>query len=428
MWPRKTLDIGFYDLFRGLSYALFFVFTPRTASADLERKSETLHADANGRFVCLSVRSGFDTLLRSLNFPVGSEVLFSELTIADMERIASANGLKAVGIELDPESWSINASTLEESITPQTRAIVVAQLFGRRNSLEEIAGIARQYNLLLIEDCAQSFRSPLDQGDSCADVSMFSFGPIKTLTSLGGAIFHMHNRQLVEPFAEQHGKMPRQSNLTFAKRLLKYLLLKCFNHPLVFGTLYRALILFGCDPDLTISGLARGFAGHNFFERIRMRPCASLVRLIESRLCGFDAKKLRKKSSKGRELTSLLLSGIETPAHSKAAKNNTDGYWVYPVLSHHPESLKAELVQHGFDATQRSSFVVIANRHGAHTVGIDFLTRVVFLPLDNQMSSRDIQSLARIVNSHEHRFIDESTQCDNSVEAAMETNDEIASM
>lgn len=392
MWPRKTLDIGFFNLFRGLSYTVW-------SQARDSSGSQKLNTD--GRCTCLSVRSGFDTLLRSLNLPTGSEVLLSELTISDMERIVSANGLKPTGVGLNRESWTVDLSLLEESITPNTRAIVVAHLFGRRDSLREISKIARRHDLLLIEDCAQSFRGPCDIGDPDADVSMFSFGPIKTNTCLGGAIFHFRNPQLREEFECEHEKLPQQSNRSYAKRLAKYVILKCFNSPFVYGMLFRVLILFGCDPDLTISGLARGFAGSDFFSRIRKRPAPALVRLIESRLKRFDPQRLVQRTSLGRELTSLLSPSVEVPAHSGFER---DGYWVFPVLSIHPESLKVELVQNGFDATQRSSLAVTPNRFDERTAGEEFLKEVVFLPLSNRMSKEDIEQLAEIVNSHERRW------------------------
>ena len=403
MWPRKTLDIGFCDLFRGLSYAVIELLS-RTNKRPANR-SRTSNED--GRFVCLSVRSGFDTLLRSLDFPTGSEVLFSELTIPDMQRIVSANGIQAIGVGLDPESWSIDLSLLEDVITPQTRAIVVTQLFGRRDSLSELAKIARRHGLLLIEDCAQSFRGPRDRGDPHADVSMFSFGPIKTNTCLGGAILRLRNPEIVARFSIQHQQLPTQTNAWFAKRLLKYLVLKCFNNPLAYGMLYRALAVLGRDPDATISGLARGFAGSDFLSRIRKRPSASLTRLIESRLSRDQAERRQRRCSRGRELTSLLSPAIETPAHLTSPDDAEQGYWVYPVLSRCPQSLQAELVQHDFDATRRSSLAVIANRSETKTSGADFLERVVFLPLENQMKRQDLERLAKIVNSHEQRYVDD---------------------
>ena len=403
MWPRKTLDIGFVDLLRGLSFT--FTSPARSENSNLDR-----------RLICLSVRSGFDTLLRSLKFPPGSEILFSELTIPDMGRIASCNDLKPVGVGLDPETWSVDLSLLEDSITSKTRAIVVAHLFGRRDSLREISEIARRHKLLLFEDCAQSFRDKDDAGDYLADVSMFSFGPIKTNTCLAGATFHFRSRQLADTFAQQHEQLPQQSNRSFAKRLIRFSILKCVNRPIAYGILYRAMLLFGCDPDVTISGLARGFQGSDFLNRIRKRPSVALIRLIESRLKSFDRQRLARRSLLGRKLTSLLLPSIQTPAHSGS---EADGYWVYPVLSCHPESLKLELVQNGFDATERSSLEVITNDSESRTAGADFLDRVVFLPLENGMSQTDIRRLAEIVNSHEQNWRTENVDQSAAAYAAL---------
>jgi len=393
MWPRKTLDIGFSHLLCGLSYAIFS-----------RSRNEDRTAQSNGRLVCLSVRSGFDTLLRSLNLPVGSEVLFSELTIPDMARLTKANDLVPVGVPLDPETWFIDIKSLEDSITSRTRAIVVAHLFGRRRCLNDIAAIARRHNLLLIEDCAQAFQSPDEPGDPSAGVSMFSFGPIKTNTCLAGGILQIRSDNVAEGFANEHDQLTRQRNRTFARRLAKCLVLKCFEHRFLYGMLYRVLSLAGCDPDAFISGLARGFPGEDFLRRIRRRPSMALERLMEKRLEQFDPQRIRQRCVLGRQLTSLLSPSIVTPAHSGCP---SDGYWVYPVLSRYPESLKVELVRNGFDGTQRSSFTVIRGLSGERTPGADFLEQVVFLPLEVGMSQSDICRLAEIVNSHEIRWQEE---------------------
>ena len=387
MWPRKTLDIGFRDLLRGLVYTIL-----------PGRPEEARASGSSHRFNCLSVRSGFDTLLRSLEFPAQSEILFSELTIPDMERIVHTNGLRAVGVGLDSNTWSLDTDLLEKSVTPKTRAIVVAHLFGRRDSLEEISKFAKRHNLLLIEDCAQSFRGPGDNGDSSAEVSMFSFGPIKTHTCLGGGVLHFRNPETASAFERLHQQLPRQPNRKFAKRLLKYALLNCFGNPLLYGMLYRALITLGCDPDLTISGLAKGFGRGDLSSKIRKRPSAALLRLIRSRMSNFTPSRPDQRAALGRELTSLLSPSIQAPADSQSDK---DSYWVYPILSVHPESLKVELVKNGFDGTQRSSLVTIPSRVGQRTPGIEFLEQVVYLPLEYNMDHADIQRLAKIVNSHE---------------------------
>ena len=139
------------------------------------------------------MRTGFDLWLQSLALPPGSEVLVSAITIRDMVRIIEAHGLVPVPVDVNPEDLSVNVESLRRAVSPRTRAILVAHLFGTRPPLEPILEIARQHNLLVAEDCAQAFAGRHFTGHPEADISMFSFGSIKTATALGGAIVRVRD-------------------------------------------------------------------------------------------------------------------------------------------------------------------------------------------------------------------------------------------
>ena len=390
MWPRKTIDIGYTDLFRGLGYAVL------ARRGDDDRLGSD---DAN--FICLSVRSGFDTLLGAVDFEHGSEILFSELNIPDMERITRANGLVPVSVPLNNTGWSINAKTIEAKLTPRTKMIVVSHLFGRRECLRAISAVARRHNVLLVEDCAQSFRHPRNFGNTAADVSMYSFGPIKTCSCLGGAILRINNQTLAQKFAAAHLRLSRQSNLKFAKRIGKYVFLKTFEQPFTFGLLYQSIEKFGRDPDKFIANLARGFSRSDFFERIRCRPSTGLKVLLRRRLKKYDFDMLQYRAELGHQLSSLLSPSIPLPGCSGLT---SDHYWVFPILSRNPTELVRRLIDHGFDATQRNSLSVVGNSNSTKTPGNKFLQQVVFLPLDNRMDKQTLNLLARVVNDHENTY------------------------
>ena len=388
MWPRKTIDIGYADLFRGLGYSALV----------RQKDNDRLDSD-DANFVCLSVRSGFDTLLGSVNFDPGSEILFSELNIPDMERITRANGFVPVSAPLNDANWSIDAKAIEANLTPRTKMIVVSHLFGRRECLREISAIAQRHNILLIQDCAQSFRHPRDFGDTAADISMYSFGPIKTCSCLGGAILRINNPALATSFATAHHQLSCQSNIEFAKRIGKYIFLKTFEHPFIFKLFYRSIKKFGRDPDAFIANLARGFSKSDFFEQIRRRPSAGLKALLAHRLENYDFDMLHHRAELGHQLSDLLSPSIPLPGYSGHA---SDHYWVFPILSRNPTELVRRLLDHGFDATQRNSLSVVGNSKSTQTPGNEFLQQVVFLPLDNRMDKQTLRLLARIVNDHEN--------------------------
>ena len=152
MIPRKRLDIDWCDLLFGMAQC--FRKSNRTA-IDSACKNAT---PAPNEAICfLSVRSGFDLLLRVLQFPKGSEILISAITIPDIITILKAHHLVPVPIDLHPDTLDPDPSDLETKITPRTVAIMVTHLFGGRIPLDEFAHCAKLHDLMLFEDCAQGY-------------------------------------------------------------------------------------------------------------------------------------------------------------------------------------------------------------------------------------------------------------------------------
>ena len=132
--------------------------------AGIERFAQGIFADPEHVLACLSVRSGFDLLLGALKLPRGSEVLVSAITIPDMIRIIEHHGLLPVPVDLDPQQVAPGIENWRRAVTPATRAILVAHLFGGRVAMEPILDLAAQKKLLVIEDCAQAYAGTGYQG------------------------------------------------------------------------------------------------------------------------------------------------------------------------------------------------------------------------------------------------------------------------
>lgn len=92
--------------------------------------------------ICLSVRSGFDLLLEAFGLPPQSEVLISAITIPHMVRIVKEHDLVPVPLDLDLKDPAPRVDVLRRAVTPATRVIVVAHLFGGRVSLEPVLELA----------------------------------------------------------------------------------------------------------------------------------------------------------------------------------------------------------------------------------------------------------------------------------------------
>ena len=99
MFPRHRLDIGAADLWFGLRATL-----GRTDPAQVEAGLLRTAGIEDRGLVCLSVRSAWDLLLSGLDWPPGSEVLMSAITHPGMALILRAHGLRAVPVDLDPDT------------------------------------------------------------------------------------------------------------------------------------------------------------------------------------------------------------------------------------------------------------------------------------------------------------------------------------
>ena len=392
MWVRKRLDIGWIDLI----VAMIHCGLPDGGPA-LRRCVEELWSRKGDALACLSVRSGFDLLLDVLAFPPKSEVLVSALTIPDMVRIVEDRGLVPVPVDLAVETAGPKLESLRRAITPASKAILVAHLFGGRLELEPIAAIAREHGLTVIEDCAQAFDGGRYLGHPEADVSMFSFGPIKTATALGGAVLRVRDADLLRRMRQHQASWPIQARSKYLSRILKYSLLKALSSRLLFDLLVRTWRVMGRDHDRLVNGSVRGFAGSGFFERIRQRPPGPLLALLRRRLAGYVVRRLARRTANGQLLVSLLDGAVVCPGREMSPHS----HWVFPILAQDPQRVIAALRKAGFDATQGESMCVVPPPPDRPEVipstAVDLLAKIVYLPNYPEIPERAVRKMAKVV-------------------------------
>jgi UDP-2-acetamido-2-deoxy-ribo-hexuluronate aminotransferase len=145
---------------------------------------------------CVGVSSGTDALLIALmaiGICAGDEVITTPFSfIATAETIALL-GAKPVYVDIDPKTFNIDPSLIEEAVTNKTKAIIPVSLYGQCADIDSINSIAKKYNLAVIEDGAQSFGAMYKGKKSCGltTIGCTSFFPSKPLGGYGdgGACF-----------------------------------------------------------------------------------------------------------------------------------------------------------------------------------------------------------------------------------------------
>lgn len=337
----------------------------------------------------LSVRSALDLALTAMAPPPGSEVIFSGVTIPDMAEIARAHGLSVVAVDLDLATLAPPAETLERAITVRTCAVVIAHLYGGRIDLGAIAELCERRGVPLLEDCAQAFCSPNDSGSANALVSLFSFGPLKTCTALGGGVAVVRDVKLLDRMRQVQATWPAQSRGAFALRALKYFMLSALQNARVFYVFTKLVAAAGADLNALLSASVKSFArGQDAMLRgIRRRPCAALGRTLALRLATFDGARLRRRTQIGERLRAALVK----TSHLPGAAQPTRTHWLFPVAADDPTALLAGLRAEGFDAAQGTTSLVALE--GEVPEVRRMLRSIVYLPAYPELPDAEIERL-----------------------------------
>lgn len=121
----------------------------------------------------------------------GDEVIVTPITFAASSNCVLYCGGTPVFADIDPETWNISPKEIEKKITDRTKAVVAVDFTGQAVQLDEIREICQKNKLVLIEDSAHAIGTKYkgQAVGSIADMTCFSFHPVKTITcGEGGAI------------------------------------------------------------------------------------------------------------------------------------------------------------------------------------------------------------------------------------------------
>ena len=396
VYARHRLDLSPGDICFGVGSS----FLPWRRGR-LESEVLGLCSTSDNGLVCHSVRSGWDLWLGAQDFRAGDEVLVSAVTHPDMVRIVRGHGLRAVPVDLGSRTLAPLPSALEAALTPRTRVLLVAHLFGGRIDLDFVAGFARRNGLILVEDCAQAFQGPELVGDSVADVSLYSFGTLKTSTALGGALLRVRDHDVLRKMRRTQDRYPVQCRAAYMKKLLISLVHVTVTRPRPYGLLAQTCVWLGADLDAIVNHAVRTFPPGEpewtFRRRLRQRPCKPLLAVLAHRLRTFDRARLAKRSAAG-ERFARKLRILDAHPGGHALRRT---HWLFPVVVRDPGSLVLKLRARGLDASRATSSIAVVEASAAHPPPVRarrMMSGIVFLPVHPGLPSCAFDKMVDVVN------------------------------
>jgi len=170
--------------------------------------------------ICVGCGNGTDALylaLRSLKIGNLDEVIIpTQSFIATVEPLLLL-GIKPIFVDIDPDTYCIDAQKIEASITDRTKAIMVVHLYGNMCEMDTIGQVAKKYKLAVIEDAAQAHGATFHgkKSGTFGDIAAFSFYPGKNLGAYGdaGALLtrDSHLAQILSQMTN-HGRMQNRNS------------------------------------------------------------------------------------------------------------------------------------------------------------------------------------------------------------------------
>lgn len=164
---------------------------------ELERKLCDL-TGARYAVVCSNGTAALHIAALAAGVGEGDEVITTPITFAASANCALYCGARPVFADIDPATYNIDPKKVEEAITPRTKAVVAVDYTGQSADLSPLLKICREHSLTLIEDGAHVIGTKYQgqMNGSIADMTMFSFHPVKTVTGGEGGVILTNEESL----------------------------------------------------------------------------------------------------------------------------------------------------------------------------------------------------------------------------------------
>ena len=222
--PFFNLAVQFKSIEEEVKSALDEVFRTQQfiLGPQVQVLEETIARYCGTRYA-IGVASGSDALLLSLmalGIGTGDEVLLPPFTFFATAGCVSRLGAIPVFVDIDPETYNMDPSRIEQKISSKTKAILPVHLFGQCADMNPLLEIAKEKKLFLIEDAAQALGAEYKpttgedgrRAGQMGDLGCFSFYPTKNLGAFGDAGMVVTNHpDLAEKvrLLRAHGSQPK---------------------------------------------------------------------------------------------------------------------------------------------------------------------------------------------------------------------------
>jgi dTDP-4-amino-4,6-dideoxygalactose transaminase len=354
--PRMTI---------GLSYNELMTFIINLFQRQEAKNKEEIIAEFEKDFAALydmpqgvvlsKARVAFYYLLKHMNLKPGGEVLISALHVADFVNMINLAGFKPVVVDLKENSYVLDYEDLEQKINGKTTLLLVTHLAGYPADMKRIKKICDRYKIPFIEDCSQAVRASYrgQKLGTFGTAAIYSLSLLKSVCTLSGGMIISSNKALLDGIRKERQRLAQPPKAHLLQEAAKNLVLKLATTPIAFKWIVMPLLGMATSTMDFFSKFQK--TNKSVFHRIVM-PHEFLVQYSwQQAWLGLEQLKRLAKREEQRIVHAKYLyselsvcSSITLP---KIVKGGLCSFWLFPVLTEDPNTLKKNIRKKGVDSS-----------------------------------------------------------------------------
>lgn len=407
--PRAKLYLKFSLILKALAKTLAGDLKSTELVSVFEREFAS-HCNASHSLAIAHARTAFFYILKALNLPPNSEVLMTPITIVDMVNAVQLAGLKPVFIDIEKETLNIDPDEVKKKVTGKSKVLLATHLFGITPNMDKIVKIAKEYNLILIEDFSQSF------GCKYGDRFLGTFGRagfctlswIKTISTFYGGMIITEDKDFLNQIKVLSNQQPFPKRGLFIGIILKSLIFSIATQNYIFSFItYYILKLFKrLNPQIVMKviggndqpSLRSGLPQEWFYRFNKLQAWVGLEIL----------KTVKVEDEKRRRNVRVILdnllpvSKVHLPQETKDRHNI---YWRLPLVSENITDFQKYLFKKNIDSCATSLYVCsnikVFDKFKRDTPKATFFREnMTYIPVHPTLESKDMIYIAEMINNY----------------------------
>jgi dTDP-4-amino-4,6-dideoxygalactose transaminase len=355
-----------------------------------------------------SGRSALYQTLKAFNISANDEVIIQAFTCLAVPAAIKWTKAKPVYVDIHPDTYNINASQIIEAITKNTKAIIVQHTFGIPGPIEELQQIAREHNLILIEDLAHSLgstyhRKPLG---TFGDAAILSFGRDKIISSVFGGAVISNRKDVINKINDAQEKLPFPPAHWIIQQL---------NHPILFSIIKstyftmhigKIFLVLLQKTSLLSKAVQEKEKGSNKPNHISYRYSPALALLLQNQLTKLDSFNERR-----REIIQTYFNTLSNHSDLPQTTQPSNPTWLrFPLKVNQPPKLHNQARKQKIllgDWYNSSIAPVDADSKifnyikGSCPIAEKTAEHIVNLPTYPTITNRQVEQIIKLINSYE---------------------------